>query len=281
MKLARFAHKSSPNDPQWGFVEDGSLHPAPADAPALVDAVTAGPSALAGLRERAGAQVALADVRLLAPVTAPGQVICVGLNYFAHARETGQQVPLEPLLFVKFPASITGPNDPIALPAASQQVDWEAELAVMIGSAVSGPVDEADALRYIGGFLIANDVSARDLQSRDGQWVRAKSYRTFCPLGPWLTTADEVGDGSGRRITLAVNGVTKQDSNTSDLVANVARIISYVSAVTDLAPGDLLLTGTPAGTGIGLKPQQFLQAGDVVDVSIEGLGSLSNPVITA
>jgi 2-keto-4-pentenoate hydratase/2-oxohepta-3-ene-1,7-dioic acid hydratase in catechol pathway len=275
MKLARFSHQGSTT---WGFVEAASVLPVPADAPDLVGALTDG--LLAELRARTGSPLSLSAVHLLAPIARPGQVICVGLNYFAHARESGLQVPAEPLLFMKSPGSITGPHEAIVLPAASTQVDWEAELAVVIGTA-TGPVDEAAALQHVGGYLVANDVSARDLQSADGQWVRAKSYRTFCPLGPWLTTADEIGDGSGRRITLAVNGVRKQDSNTSDLVADVARIVSYVSRVTDLEPGDVLLTGTPSGTGIGQQPPEFLADGDRVEVEIEGLGRLSNPVVNA
>ena len=283
MRLARWQQQEDPNaekPPAWGFVEGEAVWPVAADAPDLVTALARGPAGLSALRAGAGAPIELASVRLLAPVTRPGKLICVGLNYYEHARESGLPVPAEPLLFMKSPGSIVGPHDPIVLPPESSQVDWEAELAVVIGSA-TGPVRPSEALACVGGYLVANDVSARDLQARDGQWIRAKSYRLFCPLGPWLTTADEGGDGSGRRITLDVNGVRKQDGTTSDLVADVAHIISYVSAITDLEPGDLVLTGTPAGTGIGMRPPQFLAAGDVVEVAIEGLGVLSNPVITS
>ena len=273
MRLGRYV---SPTTEHWGFVADGAIRPAPVDAPPLLAALTGGD--LDQLRTRAGAPLPLDTVRLTAPIPRPGKLVCVGLNYRAHALESGLPVPTEPLLFLKYPESVTGPRDPIELPPESRQVDWEVELAVVIGRPIER-VSRAAALGAVVAFAVANDVSARDLQARDGQWVRAKSFRSFCPFGPWLTTADEVGDGSGLDITLAVNGVVKQHSTTSDLIADVARVVQYASDVAPLHPGDVILTGTPAGTGIGRQPAEFLVPGDVVEARISGLGELVNPVI--
>lgn len=273
MRLARFRGRAAP---RWGFVEGDHIHPVAADAPPLIDSLVG--RALPGLRATAGHAVPISEIQLLAPIERPGKVICVGLNYRAHAEESGLAIPAEPLLFMKYPNSVTGPRDNIVLPPESNQVDWEVELAAIIGSSVER-VDRTDALAAVAGFAIAIDVSARDLQARDGQWVRAKSFRTFCPLGPWITTADEIGDGSGLDILLSVNNVVKQESNTSDLIADVATIVRHASNVGALEPGDVVLTGTPAGTGAGLIPPEFLIPGDIVRARISGLGELINRVV--
>jgi 2-keto-4-pentenoate hydratase/2-oxohepta-3-ene-1,7-dioic acid hydratase in catechol pathway len=208
---------------------------------------------------------------------APEKIICVGLNYHDHAAEQGAELPAEPLLFGKFPNALSGPGDAIVLPPESSHVDAEAELAVVIG-AEGRRVSEADALDLVAGYTVANDVTARDLQSRDGQWLRAKGFDTFCPVLPRVAPAAELGDGSGLRIVQRLNGEALQDSTTSDLIFGVPRLVAHASAVFTLRPGDLILTGTPAGVGVHRKPPVALAAGDTVEIEIEGIGTLSNPV---
>jgi 2-keto-4-pentenoate hydratase/2-oxohepta-3-ene-1,7-dioic acid hydratase in catechol pathway len=208
---------------------------------------------------------------------APEKIICVGLNYHDHAAEQGAELPAEPLLFGKFPNALSGPGDAIVLPPESSHVDAEAELAVVIG-AEGRRVSEADALDLVAGYTVANDVTARDLQSRDGQWLRAKGFDTFCPVLPQVAPAAELGDGSGLRIVQRLNGEALQDSTTSDLIFGVPRLVAHASAVFTLRPGDLILTGTPAGVGVHRKPPVALAAGDTVEIEIEGIGTLSNPV---
>jgi 2-keto-4-pentenoate hydratase/2-oxohepta-3-ene-1,7-dioic acid hydratase in catechol pathway len=208
----------------------------------------------------------------------PRKIICVGLNYHGHAAEQGVEPPAEPLIFGKFANAVIGPGDPIVLPAESSHVDAEAELAVVIGARCRH-LDAADALDVVAGFTAANDVSARDLQFRDGQWLRAKSFDTFCPLLPSLVPPSEIGDGSGLRIVQRLNGETLQDSLTSDLIFDVPALVAYASGVFTLEPGDLLLTGTPSGVGIFRDPKIALAPGDEVVVEIERIGSLVNPVV--
>lgn len=220
------------------------------------------------------------DVSLLAPVHTPSKVILVGLNYRAHALESGMDIPQRPLVFAKWPSSVIGPGAPIVLPEDSDQVDWEVELAVVVGSPARH-IAESDVLDVIAGYTVSNDVSARDIQVSDGQFVRAKSYDTFCPVGPWIVTTDELGTADDIGIGLSVNGETLQDSRTSDLVFGIAEIVSFCSRVATLNPGDLILTGTPQGTGFGLDPQRFLQPGDSIVSWVEGIGELHNPVVAA
>jgi 2-keto-4-pentenoate hydratase/2-oxohepta-3-ene-1,7-dioic acid hydratase in catechol pathway len=211
-------------------------------------------------------------------ISEPRKVICVGLNYHGHAAEQGVEAPAEPLLFGKFANAIVGPGDAIVLPAESTHVDAEAELAVVIGTRCRH-VDAADALDVIAGYTVANDVSARDLQFRDGQWLRAKSFDTFCPLLPSLVPPSELGDGSGLRIVQRLNGETLQDSSTSDLIHNVPSLVAYASNVFTLEPGDVILTGTPEGVGIFRDPKIALAPGDEVVVEIERIGLLVSPVV--
>jgi 2-keto-4-pentenoate hydratase/2-oxohepta-3-ene-1,7-dioic acid hydratase in catechol pathway len=205
------------------------------------------------------------------------KIICVGLNYHDHAAEQGAELPSEPLLFGKFPNALSGPGDPIVLPPESRHVDAEAELAVVIG-AEGRRVSEADALELVAGYTVANDVTARDLQKSDGQWLRAKGFDTFCPLLPVVVPVSELGDGSGLRIVQRLNGEELQDSSTSELIFGVPRLVAHASSVFTLLPGDLILTGTPAGVGVHRNPPVALADGDVVEVEIEGIGTLSNPV---
>jgi 5-carboxymethyl-2-hydroxymuconate isomerase len=224
-----------------------------------------------------GASVALADVRLLAPVV-PGKVIAVGQNYMDHIREQGAKPPGIPVLFPKFSNCVIAPGDEIRWsPTLTSKVDYEGELAVVIGTRASR-VPVQDALDVVLGYTIANDVSARDLQMGDGQWLRGKGLDTFLPLGPSIVTPDEVGDPQNLSVRTRVNGVTLQDSSTSEMVFSVAEIIAFITEGITLDPGDVVLTGTPHGVGNFRDPQVFLAPGDVVEVEVGDLGVLSNPV---
>lgn len=208
----------------------------------------------------------------------PAKIICVGLNYHDHAAEQGVELPAEPLLFAKFANTLRGPGDPIVLPPESEHVDAEAELAIVIGHRVRR-VSADDALAAVGGYTCANDVSARDLQFKDGQWLRGKGFDSFCPVLPHIVSVDELGEAAGLRIVQRVNGEALQDSSTGDLIFGVRAIVAHASTVFTLEPGDLILTGTPAGVGIFRKPPVALADGDEVEIEIEGIGTLRNPVV--
>jgi 2-keto-4-pentenoate hydratase/2-oxohepta-3-ene-1,7-dioic acid hydratase in catechol pathway len=226
---------------------------------------------------RMGERYPLTDITLNAPVQ-PSKIIAIGKNYADHAKETGGSVPTAPIIFAKFPSTIIAAGQTITWSKAiTNEVDWEGELAVVIGKRARH-VSEADALQYVFGYTIANDVTARDLQLRtDAQWTRGKSLDSFCPLGPWIITADDIADPHALGIKTEVNGQVRQDGNTKDFIFNIPTLISYCSRMFTLEPGDLLLTGTPAGVGEGMTPKTFLQDGDTVTISIEGIGSLTNP----
>jgi 2-keto-4-pentenoate hydratase/2-oxohepta-3-ene-1,7-dioic acid hydratase in catechol pathway len=212
----------------------------------------------------------------LLPIARPGKVICVGLNYRDHAEEQGAQLPERPILFAKWPTALTGPGDPIVLPPISSSIDYEAELGVVLGARVKGVAVE-DALAAVRGYVCANDVSARDLQYADRQFTRAKSLDTFCPVGELVPVA-EVPDPQALRIRCLVNGSVRQDSTTAAMVFSVAELIAFASEAITLEPGDLILTGTPAGVGVFRQPPVFLADGDEVTVEIERVGTLTNPV---
>ena len=256
MKIARFSHDDTI---AYGVIDE--------DEHVLV--VLKSDPLFAGF-EPTGERVPLAEVKLLAPVIPRSKIVAVGKNYREHAAEMGGEAPAEPLLFLKPNTSIIGPDDAIVLPPQSERVEHEGELAVIIGR-IARNVSEADAADVVFGYTIANDVTARDLQRRDGQWSRAKGFDTFCPLGPVIDT--EV-DFAGGTITTSVNGELRQQGRLADMVHSVESIIAYASAVFTLLPGDVILTGTPAGVGP-------LVDGDVVEVTVSGLGSLSNPVRSA
>jgi 2-keto-4-pentenoate hydratase/2-oxohepta-3-ene-1,7-dioic acid hydratase in catechol pathway len=207
----------------------------------------------------------------------PGNIICVGRNYSGHIKETGAEVPKYPTLFAKLTSSLIGPNEPILLPLDSMMVDYEAELAVVIGRRCRR-VSAEEALAYVAGYTCLNDVSARDFQQADGQWVRAKSQDTFCPMGPYLVTTDEIPNPQNLTIRCLVNGQIRQDSNTARMIFPVAELIAFISRGITLEPGDLISTGTPDGVGIAMKPPVFLQDGDQVVVEIEQVGRLTNLV---
>ena len=251
MKIARF---STGGDPRFGIVDDDEI------------VVLRGDPMFNGF-DTTEERIPLADVKLLAPVIPRSKVVAVGRNYREHAAELGNEAPAEPLLFLKPNTSVIGPGDTIVRPRQSSRVDFEGELAIVIGS-IAKNVSEADAASVVFGYTVANDVTARDLQEKDGQWARAKGFDTFCPLGPVIETEFEVAN---QGIETRVNGEVRQSGRLDEMVHSVASVIAYASAVFTLLPGDVILTGTPAGVGP-------IMAGDTVEVTVEGIGTLSNPV---
>lgn len=208
-----------------------------------------------------------------APIYRPGKIICIGLNYLKHAKESGMEVPKEPVVFFKATSSLCGPNDDVIIPKGSQKSDWEVELAVVIGKTASY-VSKEEAMDYVVGYALHNDISEREYQlERGGQWVKGKSCDTFAPLGPYIVTADEVSDPHDLNLWLKLNGEKIQDGNTSDFVFDIPTVISYLSEFMTLEPGDIISTGTPEGVGLGFKPPKFLQPGDVMELGIDGLGT--------
>ncbi|GIM92873.1 2-hydroxyhepta-2,4-diene-1,7-dioate isomerase [Paractinoplanes toevensis] len=231
-------------------------------------------------RIAAGATESFGDQRIGAPIARPHQILCIGLNYRDHAAETGQAVPDEPILFTKSPNTLVGPNDDIRIPRGSTKPDWEVELGIVIGSRTSYLDSPADARAVIAGYVLVNDVSERAFQmERGGQWSKGKSAETFNPAGPWLATPDEIPDVLDLGMTLDVNGVRRQTGNTKTMVFDPYFIVHHLSQFMVLEPGDLINTGTPPGVGMGFQPQVWLQAGDVVELSIDRLGTARQNVI--
>ncbi len=231
--------------------------------------------------ERKGVeQGAFVDGRLLAPVPRPGKVFCIGLNYRDHAAESGKEVPDRPVVFSKFSQVVVGPEEPIRLPRTSEQVDYEAELVVVLGRR-GKYISENEARTHVAGYMNGHDVSARDWQigAPGGQWLLGKSADTFGPVGPWLVTADQVPDPHQLDIQLRLNGQVMQSSNTREMIFRIEQLIAYISQMVTLEPGDLIFTGTPPGVGFARKPPVYLKPGDVVEVEIQGLGVLRNPVV--
>jgi len=236
-------------------------------------------------------RIAALDPESLPVIEAPGRIgpclgwvpnfICVGLNYAKHAAETGATPPDEPILFSKTTSCVSGPNDPVIVPRNSVKTDWEVELGVIIGRDTLY-VSEADALDHVAGYCVVNDVSERAFQAeRGGQWIKGKSAPSFGPIGPWLVTADEVPDPQALDLSLTLNGETMQASNTDDMIFGVREIVSYVSQFMMLRAGDIIATGTPSGVGLGMKPQRFLRPGDVMELTVEGLGHQRQVVVAA
>jgi 2-keto-4-pentenoate hydratase/2-oxohepta-3-ene-1,7-dioic acid hydratase in catechol pathway len=217
--------------------------------------------------------------RLGAPVTGMSKFVAIGLNYVDHAKETGAQIPSEPIFFLKANTSLSGPNDPVEKPRESTKLDWEVEIAAIIGTRAKY-VSEADALNHVAGYCVCNDVSERYFQQeRGGQWTKGKSHDTFGPLGPWLVTKDEIADVQKLGLWLDVNGQRRQTGNTSTMIFTLAKCIAYVSTFLTLLPGDVITTGTPPGVGAGMKPQQWLKVGDVVTLGIDGLGEQRQEIV--
>lgn len=220
-----------------------------------------------------------AGIRLGCPVARPSKIVCIGLNYAKHAKETGAAIPTEPILFFKSTTAVVGPNDSIMIPRDSVKTDWEVELAVVIERKASY-VTEADAMNYVAGYCLHNDVSEREFQlERGGTWDKGKGCDTFAPLGPWMVSKDEIKDPHTLRLWLSLNGKIVQDSNTDDLIFNVPHLISYISQFMTLLPGDIISTGTPAGVGLGMNPPTYLKSGDVVELGIDGLGVSKQTVV--
>ncbi|MCX7803738.1 MAG: fumarylacetoacetate hydrolase family protein [Planctomycetota bacterium] len=258
MKIARFRDRLGKI--KYGIVEGDRIRPAKGDP-------------LSGLTP-ARSPVAISTVKLLAPIE-PVNILALGQNYKAHVEEGGDKLPRAPILFMKATTAVIGPGEPIRIPkVAPAEVDYEAELAVIIGRRARN-VQESEALNYVLGYTCANDVSARDCQRGDGQWIRGKSFDTFCPLGPWIET--EL-DPMNCRVQCRIGGRTYQDSSTALMIFKIPYVISYLSAGMTLLPGTVLLTGTPSGVGFAQKPPRFLRPGDTVEVEVEGIGVLRNPV---
>jgi 2-keto-4-pentenoate hydratase/2-oxohepta-3-ene-1,7-dioic acid hydratase in catechol pathway len=243
------------------------------------DEITAGQPEIERARE-SGLLIKRSSARLLAPVPRPGKLIAIGLNYRDHAAESKMPIPESPVVFSKFTTSVIGPDEPVVLPAASKQVDYEAELAVVIGRRAKN-VQREGALDYVLGYTNINDVSARDLQFADGQWQRGKSCDTFAPIGESIVTTDEVPDPHKLSIKLRLNRETMQDSNTEQLIFGVPELIAFLSETITLEPGDVIATGTPPGVGFARQPPVFLKHGDVMEVEIEKLGTLHSPIVAA
>ncbi|MCC7078171.1 MAG: fumarylacetoacetate hydrolase family protein [Acidimicrobiia bacterium] len=280
MRLTRFEHAGRTslglvrNDEVVDLTDAGDV---PRDMAGLL---TAGPNGLEAVARAATAapRVALGDVRLLAPVPVPGKFLAIGLNYADHVRETGSEAPEFPVFFNKQRTCVTGPFDPIHVPRASNLVDYEGELGVVIGRRCRHvPADRA--FDVIAGYLVVNDVSVRDWQVRAPTMTLGKSFDTHGPTGPWLTTADEIAAPEALRIRTWLNGELRQDGNTSDMIVGIARQVEVLSTVFTLEPGDIISTGTPAGVGFTASPAVFLAPGDVVRIEVEGLGAIENPVI--
>ena len=230
--------------------------------------------------EEKGWLVRSSDAYWHAPVPRPGKIVCVGLNYRDHAAESNMPIPERPVLFSKFATCVIGPGEPVVIPATSKQVDYEAELAVVIGRRAKN-VTAAQAYEHVLGYTAFNDVSARDFQFADGQWQRGKSCDTFAPMGQTIVTTDEIPDPQKLSIKLLLNGQTMQDSNTDQLIFGVPRLIEFITESITLEPGDVIATGTPPGVGFARKPPVFLRPGDVMQVQIEVIGELGNPIVAA
>jgi acylpyruvate hydrolase len=251
--------------------------------PTTLEAILASPDEMARARALAEAPpegLPLEGLNILAPIPRPGKVLCLGLNYRDHAAESGSPIPSEPVVFCKVSGSVIGPGAPIVLPEASEKVDYEVELAFVIGRTAKA-VPAARAMEHVAGYTVLNDVSARDYQREKpgGQWTLAKSFDTFCPIGPWVVTPDEVGDPQDLELECVVSGEVMQSSSTSQMIFGVAEIIEYISRVLTLEPGDVIATGTPPGVGFARTPPRYLRSGDVVECTVQNIGTLVNPVV--
>lgn len=246
----------------------------------------ADPANMDGLRKWAETNADSAPVleqgtRLASCVARPSKIVCIGLNFSDHAEETGQAAPEEPIIFFKATSALVGPNDNVIIPKTSEKTDWEVELAVVIGKKASY-VSEADALDHVAGYALHNDYSERAFQiERGGQWVKGKSCDSFAPIGPFMATPDELDDVNNLKMWLKVNGESKQNGNTCNLIFNIPQVVSYLSQFMTLLPGDVISTGTPAGVGLGFDPPQFLSKGDVVELGIDGLGESRQEAVNA
>lgn len=283
MRLVTFCLPGSPAQPGVITPEQRVFSLQPAGFPDLLSVIRGGWPARASIETflrgvNPAASVALENVVLLAPIPRPPKVICVGLNYRDHAEESNMEIPATPTIFSKFPSAITGPGAPIILPRNSAKPDFEAEFAVVIGNG-GRHIPAKFWHRHVYGYMCLNDVSARDFQMATSQWLLGKTFDTFAPTGPWLTTAGEIEDPHNLDIQLTINGEVMQSSNTRHLIFGLPQLIEHLSSVFTLEPGDIISTGTPAGVGSARKPPRWLKPGDVVSVTVAGLGTLTNPVV--
>ncbi|WP_375689841.1 fumarylacetoacetate hydrolase family protein [Pseudooceanicola sp. LIPI14-2-Ac024] len=266
----KFLRYGEPGAEKPGVLDtDGQIRDLSGVVPDLTGAILAAPPAF----DIDSLPLVEGQPRLGIPVAGVGKMICIGLNYSDHAAESGMPIPEEPIVFMKATSALIGPNDTVVLPRGSQKGDWEVELGVVIGREAKY-VSEAEALSHVAGYTIVNDVSERHFQSeRGGQWTKGKSCDTFGPVGPWVVTPDEVADPQNLALSCDVNGQRRQTGSTAAMIFGVAHVISYLSQMMRLEPGDIIATGTPPGVGMGMKPQQFLKAGDVMELSVQGLGT--------
>lgn len=280
MKLIRYGNIGSE---KTGAIIDGKKYDTSAFGEDYNEAFfeTDGISRLAKFVEENRAKLPLVDdhLRLGSPFARPSKIVCIGLNYAKHAKETNAAIPAEPIIFFKSTTSIIGPNDDVMLPKESEKTDWEVELALVIGKKASY-VSKEEAMDYVAGYVLHNDISERAFQlERGGQWAKGKGCDTFAPLGPWLVTKDEVANPNNLRLWLKVNDKMMQDGNTDDFIFDVAYVVSYLSQFMTLLPGDVISTGTPHGVGLGFKPPIYLKEGDVMELGIDGLGVAKQTVI--
>lgn len=289
MRIARYQHKQRES---YGIVEQQRLHCLPHLAKRLdkrlplrmEDFIAVGKEALdiaetlqARIREDEGAALSRDEVSLMAPVFAPPKIVCLGLNYVDHAAESGKTVPREPIFFMKPRTAIIGPNENIVKPSFVRELDYEGELAIIIGRRAKD-VRASEAMEYVFGYTIFNDVSAREIQFGDQQWTRGKSFDTFAPMGPWITTKDQLPNTDDLSIRTRVNGQLRQNSSTRNMAFKISDIVHHLSSVMTLEPCDIIATGTPAGVGFAMRPPKFLARGDVVRIEIEGIGVLENAI---
>ncbi len=280
MKLCRYRDDAA--EDRFAVVADGGLIPldqlmeSPPTAATIWQRL---PEVIAAARDAKTATMTM-PACLLPPVASPEKIICIGLNYLDHAIETGAEPPTEPIVFSKFNTALVGHGDPIVLPTLSREVDYEAELVVVIGRTAKH-VSSAEALTCVAGYSCGHDVSARDWQKGrpGGQWLLGKSFDSFAPLGPWMVTSDELGDPSDLRVRMFLGDEVVQDSTTAQLIFNIPQLIAHLSSIMTLKPGDLIFTGTPPGVGAARQPPRFLQAGDVCGVEIDGIGRLINACV--
>ena len=278
MKLLRYGE---PGAEKPGLMDGGGTIRDLSGHVADIDGSVLGPDGLAKLAalDPASLPAVTGSPRLGCPVANPSKLLCIGLNYSDHAKEAGQAIPSEPVLFMKSTTAINGPNDKVVLPRGSEKGDWEVELGIVIGTRASY-VEEADALAHVAGYVLVNDVSERAYQLENtGQWVKGKSADTFAPIGPWVATKDEIPDPGALDIWLELDGKRMQDGNTKTMIFSVPTIVSYVSRHMTLLPGDIIPTGTPPGVGLGMKPPVFLRPGNVMRLGISGLGEQRQEVV--
>ena len=281
MKLVSFEFFTERAPHPGLLLDDAIIDLTPLGVPDTASAIAVGAVALRqALEMPETSRISASAVHLLAPIPRPNRIFCVGLNYRDHAVESKMEIPKVPTIFIKLPSAVIGPQEPVRIPAMTKQPDYEVEFAIVIGKAGRNIAPE-NWREHVFGYTILNDVSARDVQLSTSQWILGKSFDTFCPIGPAIVSDDEIADPHNLDIRLSIGGEVLQHSNTRELIFKAPDLISYISSVTALEPGDIISTGTPAGVGLGRNPQRWLQPGETMIAEIEGLGQLINPVESA